>query len=121
MKKIIIAVALCTVAGSSSAAFTDGNELMQWSIAYDSLFNNKGSEKNTNLTTAISATKFLGYVVGVVDTLGGIAVCPPNEASREQMMAIVQKYMKQNPEKWTMNASVLVGHALMKAFPCPTK
>jgi hypothetical protein len=41
----------------------------------------------------------------------------PEDITVGQIGSIVGKYLKENPEKWTLPASVLVTQALQKAFP----
>jgi hypothetical protein len=61
------------------------------------------------------ATEFRGYITGVcdgsgiVDSLQGV----PNN----QLCAVVSKFLKEHPERWSEPASLLVIDAIRKAFP----
>jgi len=44
--------------------------------------------------------------------------CEPSGVTRGQLTAIVQKFLEQNPERWSQPAHQLVGEAFKKAFPC---
>lgn len=45
-------------------------------------------------------------------------VCPPHGVTGGQMEALFCKYLKENPDKWTMPASALLYNAEIQAFPC---
>jgi hypothetical protein len=44
--------------------------------------------------------------------------CPPSNASTEQVVRVVVKYLRDNPERLHMPASVLVTDAVRSSFPC---
>jgi len=60
---------------------------------------------------------FLGYVTGVIDTLGD-ALCLPDDVSNRQVTAIAAKYLNGHPEQWNQPAPQLVMRAMRAAFPC---
>jgi hypothetical protein len=45
--------------------------------------------------------------------------CIPEKATVSQLIQVVSKYLKENPEKLHLDASYLIIHALREAFPCP--
>ena len=52
----------------------------------------------------------------------GVHFCPPKDGvSGQQAELIVEKYLKDNPDKLHENASLLAYVALMKEYHCPTK
>jgi hypothetical protein len=51
----------------------------------------------------------------------GVHYCPPKEVSGQQAELIVEKYLKDNPDKLREKASLLAYVALMKEYHCPTK
>ena len=72
------------------------------------------------------------YVIGAVDAMSTafmspdrqpteMSLCLPNNATREQAVDIVVKYLKENPEKRQYSAETSVWTALRAAFPCPAK
>lgn len=63
-----------------------------------------------------SAGLFSGYVLGVCDVTGHLYSIP-EAAPGEQICAVVAKYLKEHPEKWSDAASDLVISALKEAFP----
>ena len=66
------------------------------------------------------ANLFLGYVLGVVDTLSSSEDPPPLEGvSIQQILAIVINYVEKNPTEWNKPASWAVENALTEAFPKP--
>jgi len=44
--------------------------------------------------------------------------CPPSNASTEQAVRVVVKYLRDNPERLHMPASILVTDAIRSSFPC---
>ena len=61
---------------------------------------------------------YLNYIGGVMDAIDDILVCRPKNSTGNQVLAIVRKYIKENPEKWNKSAWYLVYTPLTKAFPC---
>ncbi|WP_176753970.1 Rap1a/Tai family immunity protein [Nitrosomonas mobilis] len=49
--------------------------------------------------------------------IGGL-FCTTSGVTRGQFIAIVAKYLKNNPEKWNMSADSIVFYAMKEAFPC---
>jgi len=44
--------------------------------------------------------------------------CPPSNASTAQIVRVVVKYLRDNPERLHLPASVLVTDAIRSSFPC---
>jgi hypothetical protein len=74
-----------------------------------------------------NAREYMAYVQGVFDTHGLLAAaeviprpfyCAADNVTVGQITAVVGKYLKENPDKWSMNASTLTMKALHDAFPC---
>jgi hypothetical protein len=57
-------------------------------------------------------------VVGVHDALEGVAFCPPKGIKLRQIVGIVKKYVKDNPDRWNRPAGGLVTTAIAGVFPC---
>jgi hypothetical protein len=49
-----------------------------------------------------------------------INICPPKGSNVGQATAVVEKYMKEHPEYWHLNAGSLIAAALRQTFPCPS-
>jgi hypothetical protein len=112
--KIIVAIFLASFSCSSMASFYNGNKLKDSIDSYDRVSNNKVIEGDY-----ANAARGMGYIVGVADTLDYLSItCTPNGASVGQIVAIVSKYIKDNPDKWMESANHLVGVSLQKSFPC---
>ena len=62
---------------------------------------------------------FLSYVA--VTTEREDDVCPPIGVTKDQLAAIVSKYVRDHPEQWHKDSYVLALTALHSAFPCPKK
>ncbi|MDA7755619.1 Rap1a/Tai family immunity protein [Pseudomonadales bacterium] len=106
IKKLVTIAALAMLLGSPAsyaAGAVTGNELAGY------------CEKG-----AATSQKALcgGYVAGVFDTASGSFICSPKGVTVGQLVSIVTKYFRENPEWLHDNASVLVTAALAEAFPC---
>lgn len=62
----------------------------------------------------------VAYIMGVFDALSvSRAICPTlGDATTLQMVAVVRKYIRDNPESWNSSPLFLVKHPLSHAFPC---
>lgn len=107
-KKTVFAVVLMSVSTFTNAAFISGNKL-----------NELISQKNSQ--NRFSDGMLHGYVSGVVDTVHGILVCTTGGVTVGQMTAIVEKYMRENPEEWNLGADQIIVNALRPIYPCPKK
>ena len=110
---VLTAMVLFTSLDSSAQAFYfyDGNRLVQLMREYDK------SETRNPSTDYMDVGIYMGYVAGIFDTTKDIFFDPPKNVTVGQICSIVGKYLKENPEKWTLPASVLATEALQKAFP----
>ena len=107
MKKFLIALIIAVNANYVFAGFTNGNELYQWLEEYE-------KPKGSNFESGL----YGGYVAGVVDAGNGILFCTTSGVNRGQNLAVIAKYLKNNPEKWSQSADVLLINAMKQAFPC---
>jgi len=108
MKIVTSWAAALTLLTSGAAWSMDGNDLVKLIPSYEG---NKAD---------FSAGILMGYVVGVADIADGIRFCSPPGATNGQNIAIVVKYLRNNPEKWANSAEVIVMDALAKAYPACT-
>ncbi len=107
---VLSAMVLFTPLDSSAQYFYNGNELVQ------KMRESEKQERNDPSTDYFSSGFYMGYVAGVYDAMRGFFNVP-EDITVKQICAIVEKYLKENPEKWALPASVLVTEALQKAFP----
>lgn len=112
---LILAIALA-VPCVSHAEYWTGYSLKEMIDASD-------RSDNGNPTNAdhLNHFRLFGFVVGVHDAVEGLTICVPAETKVGQLVAVVKKYYRNNPEKWNMSAAALVEQALSKAFPCKKK
>ena len=106
-KQLLIGVVLIVMSQGVFANWKSGNELLA----------NCGSE------IPYMRGVCLGYILGVDDrgwgkTHGGLSYCTPKGLTANQLQKIVSKYLNDHPEELHYTADVLVGKALLKAFPC---
>jgi hypothetical protein len=59
-----------------------------------------------------------GYVIGVHDALSGSVVCSGDNVTQGQVVQVVLKYMRQNPEVLDQSADRVVTAALKAVWPC---
>ncbi len=98
---------------SYAGSFWDGYKLKEFSDADD-----RTNIGNVQPADYQKAGMLAGFVVGVHDAVEGILVCAPNEVKVGQIVGMVKKYVRENPDKWNQPASTLVIGALSSAFPC---
>jgi hypothetical protein len=106
-------VAALAMPGVSQAEFWDGYKLKELADADD-----RTDIGNVQFTDYQRAARLSGFVVGVYDTTQGILVCAPNGLKVGQIVAMVKKFVRENPDQWNRAASTLVINALSSAFPC---
>ncbi|WP_442108230.1 Rap1a/Tai family immunity protein [Pseudomonas sp. NUPR-001] len=104
MKKIVLATAAVAALITGQAWSATGNDLMQWLPEYESD------------TASWASGMYLGFVSGVASATNGVLYCSP-KATNGQNAAIVAKFLKNNPERWTEDAAMLTAEALQKAHP----
>jgi hypothetical protein len=59
-----------------------------------------------------------GYVIGVHDALSGSVVCSGDNVTQGQVINVVLKFMRQNPEILDRSADQVVAAALKAVWPC---
>jgi Rap1a immunity proteins len=68
---------------------------------------------------SINSPMCMGYIAGVSDIMSTDGdICLPNNATIQQIVDIVAKYLSDHPERRHYSASSESGIALMQAFPC---
>lgn len=99
-----------SIIASAATTFIDGYELQtKWKEAQKISEGREGNYPDASL--------YQGYVIGVADSLNGIMFDIPLGVKRAQVMAIVGKYLDDNPDEWNTAADSIVRNALEKAFP----
>ena len=104
MKTLTLAalVAATIAAAPARAEFVSGNQLY-------------GDLNSDDISPKIYA---LGYIIGVADTVVGIAYCPASRVTAGQLKDIVQAYLCDTPAERHRSGDVLVLRALSSVFPC---
>ncbi|RTZ13605.1 hypothetical protein EJ063_19555 [Vibrio aquaticus] len=110
-RRIFIGLTLAVVANSASAYFYNGNDLREPLKEY------RKAEREDPNTDYTQAWNFRGYVYGVYDATDS-EYCTPRDFGGHQLMAVVAKYIEDNPQLWSKPADELVGSAIKAAFPC---
>lgn len=95
------------VCGTVEAASLTGNKLLQMCASPS------GSVGD------IACDHFIeGFAAGVDYLAGDKVICFPNGVTVNQGRLVVEKFMRENPEKLHTQAALLVGAAFRRAFPC---
>jgi len=108
IKKLVTIAALAMLLGSpTSYAYTTGNKLVEHCKDKDAYFGSGFCH---------------GYIAGVGSMLTWASeinrICIPDGVTGGQVVSIVRKYLKENPESLHESGDLLVTIALRKAFPC---
>lgn len=59
-----------------------------------------------------------GYVIGVHDALSGSVICSGDNVTQGQVVQVVLKYMRNNPEVLDQSADRVITAALKSVWPC---
>lgn len=92
------------------AQFYYGNELVALMRQYER------ADANASGVDYVKAREYAAYILGVYDATEFLYHVP-DRVPKGQIVAVVSKYLKNNPEKWGESASSLVIKALQEAFP----
>ena len=93
------------------AGFYSGNTLVELMRESD-----KAKTSNRTAVNWVKVREYGAYILGVYDATE-LEYNTPEGVTIGQIIAIVSKYLKNNPEKWTQPADILVKTALKEAFP----
>ena len=107
---ISLGVIFLCISSDLFAFFDTGNDLVLNMREYE--------KANANVPNSdyFKAAYYMGFVTGVCDATSHFYDAPAN-LTKNQLFAIVAKYLKENPEKWSQPGSLLVIEALRKSFP----
>lgn len=111
MKRTITAIALATLALSSTAQarfdtyFYTANDMNGWI--------KDGSP--------VLRTRALSFVAGISDATHGLDHCAPSDVTIGQTLDMVKKTLDSAPELRHLSAASFVVFTLKTAFPCPAK
>jgi len=94
----------------ASAQLINGNTLFERMVEYDK------NERGDPDFDQFGCIFYMGYVEGIYDLMVD-SFNDPKNVTVGQILSIVGKYLKDNPEKRHLPASFLVMDALRNAFP----
>ena len=103
---IVLGILLSAAGGFAHAEFWSGNDLKP---RLENFERDKG-----NYDGATGA----GYVVGVNDALHDISVCTPTGVTVGQLVSVVLKFMRENPELLNLSADQVIERSLAAVWPC---
>jgi hypothetical protein len=110
MKKLLIALMLLGC-GTVQAEFFTGNKLYEVCMK-------GGYVPGDGAKSTVDFGDCIGYISGAADAGWKSEWCPVQGVTRGQVMDIVIKYLRDNPDRRHISADVLVLHALGAAYPC---
>jgi hypothetical protein len=87
-----------------------GNELVELMREYDK------NETGASGVNYLKLGEYGGYVMGVCDATTE-PFNAPTSVTKGQICAVVSKYLKNHPERWSEPAAFLVIKVLQEAFP----
>ena len=102
MRFFIAIMTLCLFPMIAFADYLDGNEIQKLSR----------DENSYNFEL------FRGYVAGIQDGYNGEMFCVHSDVRLSQAVAVVKKYLNENPNIWHLPAKIVVIEALKASFPC---
>jgi hypothetical protein len=107
---LLMCVAMSAQEAQAGGAFVTGNKLVKWMQA------NEECDKNEKDCPYFDSGMFIGYVTGVMDATHWMHSIPTGVMAG-QLYAIVSKFLKEHPERWSEPGDSIVIDALKKAFP----
>jgi len=121
---IFLALFACVCLSPATAAVGDGGTLLKLCRAEERIETTKNTDE---LADALQCQAYIeGVFTGYSMVSNGLGlkekgvenVCVPDEVKLGQMILVVQKYLKDHPEKLHQGAAKLTMTALKEAFPC---
>jgi hypothetical protein len=113
--KQLIALTILLFSSSSFAQWLDGNQLMERLREWEAVTERSTADADLFFGTGM----YIGYVLAVWDAEASRdRVCSSGNLGANQIGAVVSKFLKAHPERWSESALTLVGEALVTAFPC---
>ena len=97
---------------ASGAHFYSGSDLVKLRTQYQRATR---EDPDTNYR---EAWKFRAFVIGVHDIGNGALFCTEEGVGELQTVALVAKFMEDNPQHWNLPAAAIVALGLTDAFPC---
>lgn len=121
MKSLVICgcLLLSSFALADAAVPTNGEWVLSMASDY---FAYAAVEKTANVEPSVyeKACYAQGYFSGAAAVLvSASAISPPQPASLNQIVAVIQNYVREHPKEWQKRASELIEDALIDAWPGP--
>lgn len=126
MMRLLLSLLLLTAAPAALAATASGAELLARCGAYEKSL----QEQALSAEESLDAMWCVGYVSGLLDGFAvsdfrigeTIAACPPQAAiSRNEALAIILRWLRDNPQEQANSGRRSAIIALTRAYPCGNK
>lgn len=105
---IVVFAALLATTAHAGGEFKTGNEVK---------LGLEGWVRDDSTETVRDAVAF-GYVIGVHDALSGSVICSGDNVTQGQVVQVVLKYMRNNPEVLDQSADRVIAAALKAVWAC---
>lgn len=120
MKKILLMIILLINHTSASSAVNTGADLLEKCDSYISYMGNK-QIPDSNFSYRMGICQ--GFVDGVIYThsvtrSGSPIWCLPGSVNSDQIIRVLVKYIRDNPDAEQKNLGAVVLIAMVNAFPC---
>ena len=101
----------CDFSNSSKLNLISGKELIEYMKEYE-IGNYAGGQVNS-----FKVGKYYGFIIGISHSFNEIFFSIPTDVGDNQLVEVVQKYLRANQNEWNNSARDIVVAALKKAFP----
>ncbi|MFC1720262.1 Rap1a/Tai family immunity protein [Pseudomonadota bacterium] len=121
MKRFLILTALLLASGQADAAFYSTSYLKQLLDSCNALPGTFEANKE-NFSSIKDCGLSTGYILGVFDNLNVMADrsrCFPHSLKSEQVVAAVENWIRNNPDRGQEPADRSVNSAISEAWRCP--
>ncbi len=106
----LLLIATISPVSSANAQFITAHKLVQWMQEDEKITSHHPESKE------IEAGCYIWFILGVIDSrISHLRIAPG--VTIAQVVAIVTKYLKENPQEWNQNAADIVWKAVRTAFP----
>lgn len=121
MKRILVLTIMLLASGQASAAFY-GTDYLKQLLDSCNLLTDPFDANQENFTRVKDCGLSTGYILGIWDArnvTSDRSKCFPATLPSEQVVAMVENWIKNHPERWQDSADKSVNSALSEAWSCP--
>lgn len=110
---VLVIVAMMAPANAAVYHFFDGEKLAEAALEWEK------SQTHPKDSDLLLVTEFAGYVGAMFDYLAVKQhICSPDEITKNEVLAVISKYLKNRTKGLNDSGSQLVAEALIKKYSC---